>query len=370
MTVLAAAAVLSLSGVSDAQSPGPAYLLLSPSDLRIEQRGDSGYHLYVRRKPGIGSVLLTETTKDPAGKADNYAYRAKEANPINGDEKRMLNGAFIPAESKLYSLIDSTPETDPALGECFHVFIPYVVVFGYQGGRSGEVFVADGTFINVRTFAKPYADYSGAWADNPFQVKVTQKPLPGPPEGNYLKDAEEDFKRLSGDGKVVYSSGEKDIMPKIEAVLARDPGKDLDLVLCLDTTESMANDMAELKKSLTPMLERALAGHPSHRIGLVYYKDYFEEYVVRRFEFTANLTEIQKRIDSLRALGGRDIPEAVNEALYAALTEYPWAAEKRRIILVGDAPAHPIPRGDVDEEDVRREAARLGVEITAIILPQ
>jgi hypothetical protein len=61
-------------------------LSVAPRDLRIEQRNDGGYHLFIRAKPGLGSVLLTETTKDPLGKADNYAYRAEEWNPVNGDE--------------------------------------------------------------------------------------------------------------------------------------------------------------------------------------------------------------------------------------------------------------------------------------------
>jgi hypothetical protein len=353
-----------------AAAAGAIDLTIGPADLRIEQRGDSGYHLYIRQKEGIGSVLLVESTKDPAMKVDNYAYRSKEPNPVNANEKRMLNGAFIAPENKVYSLIDSSPEKDEKLGTAFHIYIPYVTVYGYPGGRYGEVFMADGTFVNIRAFQKPYADYSGSWADNPFEIKVTQKPLPGPPQDNYLKDTVDDFKKLSGDKEIIYSTGEKDVVPKIKDVVDRDKGRNLDLVLCLDTTESMANDMAEVKKTLVPMLKEAIGSHPSFRIGLVFYKDYFEEYVVRRFDFTTNLADIQAQIDAVRAWGGRDIPEAVNEALYSAATEYPWMAESRRIILIGDAPAHPIPRGNVDADDVIAAATKEKIEITTIILPQ
>ena len=71
-------------------------LAIGPDDIAITQSPKGGYNLYIRKKPGIGSVLLTETTRDPELKADNYAYRALEYNPVNGDEKRMLDGEFIP----------------------------------------------------------------------------------------------------------------------------------------------------------------------------------------------------------------------------------------------------------------------------------
>ncbi|MEJ5188528.1 MAG: hypothetical protein WHT84_04880, partial [Breznakiellaceae bacterium] len=163
-------------------------LSIGPEDLRIEQRVDGGYHLFIRKKPDIGSVLLTESTRDPSGRADNYAYRAKDWNPINGDEIRYLDGKPIPPESKIYSLIDSTPEADSQFREAFHIYIPYILVYGYPWTRQGEVYVVDGTYLNIRAFAKPYGDYTGPFKDNPFVVRVVQKPLEGPPEGNYMKD--------------------------------------------------------------------------------------------------------------------------------------------------------------------------------------
>ena len=49
---------------------------------------------------------------------------------------------------------------------------------------------------------------------------------------------------------------------------------------------------------------------------------------------------------------------------------YPWAAESRKIILVGDAPPHPRPRGKITKEQVYAEAEALSIELYAIILPQ
>ncbi len=352
-----------------AQARPQSAMTLSLSDLRIEQREDSAYHLYVRAKPGLGSVLLVDSSQDPKKKLASYAYRTKEPNDINEWRKRMLNGKFIPESEGVYSIIDSTPEPDAVFGSAFHLYIPWVVAYGNKWNRSGEVFVPDGMYVNIRAFAKPYADYSGAWKDNSYRIEVTQAPRSAAaPSGNYRKDTVESFGALSG--SLVYATDEKDLIAKIREVMLRDRGKPLDLVLCLDTTESMANDMAEIKKALVPMIKELLPEYPGFRLGLVFYKDYFEEYVVRRFDFTRDLDEVQKRINSVRAWGGRDIPEAVNEALHASITEYPWELERKRVILIGDAPAHPLPRGEIDEEDVKAAAKAATVEITAIILPQ
>ena len=40
-------------------------LILQEDTLIIEQTIEGGYHLWVKSVPGLGSVLLTESTADP-----------------------------------------------------------------------------------------------------------------------------------------------------------------------------------------------------------------------------------------------------------------------------------------------------------------
>lgn len=347
-------------------------LSISVQDLRIEQRIDGGYHLYIRKKPDIASVLLTESTRDPAMKADNYAYRAPEWNPINGDEMRLLDGKPIPKESKIWSLIDSSPEPDSQFGEAFHIYIPYILNYGYPWTRHGEIYVVDGTYLNIRAFEKPYGDYQGSFKDNPFVLRVVQKPLEGPPEGNFMKDTVEAFTEIAaaGKGKVVYSTGVDDIVPKMKKILETLKGKSVDLVLCLDTTDSMRDDIDSVRTMLIPMLKDIIAQFSSFRIGMVLYKDYFEEYLNKPIAFTSDFASFQRTLNAIRVGGGRDIPEAVYEALYAACTKFPWAAEEKLIILIGDAPPHPRPRGDITKEMVDQAASERELKINVMILPQ
>ncbi|MBQ9538693.1 MAG: hypothetical protein IJU95_05440, partial [Treponema sp.] len=160
-------------------------LYIYKEDLVVEERnGDwktNGVDLYIRKKPGINSVLLCETTRDPSGKQDSFAYRAEEYNSVNGDEIRMLNGEVLKSKYSMYSLISSTVVQHPKLGECFHIYIPRKLVWGYPWERHGVAEIDRGLFINIRTFSKKYADYEGRYADNPFMfdyetlVKVSKK---------------------------------------------------------------------------------------------------------------------------------------------------------------------------------------------------
>ena len=129
-------------------------LLILPEDLRVE-KVDGGTNIFIRKKPGLESVMLTETTKDPLGKEDNYAYRALEWNPINGDEKRVLDGEVLDSKERgLYFLVDSNAGNDAQFGKAFLIFVPDELVYGYDWSRHGTVQVGKGTFINIRGFEK------------------------------------------------------------------------------------------------------------------------------------------------------------------------------------------------------------------------
>jgi hypothetical protein len=132
----------------------------------------------------------------------------------------------------------------------------------------------------------------------------------------------------------------------------------------------MKNDFPHLRESLVPYLESITAQYRVFRFGMVLYKDYAEQYVTRIFDFGTPLATAQRILDTTTAFGGRDIPEAVHEALYAGIHRFSWSADRKLIVLVGDAPAHPIPRGSVTKEMVYRDAEEAGVELHTIILPQ
>lgn len=368
-------------------------LVIEQGDIRLEKDSESGYHLYIRKKPNINSVILVETTKDPTGQEANYAYRAENYNPINGDEKRILNGEFLNSEYAKYSLIDSTPEKDSKFGEAFHIYIPEELSYGYPWTRNGKIPVEKGTFINVRSFEKPYADYTGSFADNPFMFnfEIKQIKTENPPvveekiilTDSYNPTATYAFDNIAKEngGKLIYSSGPESIIADImESFNAINPKDKIDVVFCIDATGSMKDDIDILRAKLIPELREAAKQCGTIRYGLVLYRDYVDSFrfnglPIKVFEFTSDLEKFVSQLNSFSINGreGGDIPEAVYEALYGAVSYFDWASDsQKKVILIGDAEPHAKPRGTTVKctfDLVNDLATKKNILIDTIITP-
>ena len=401
-------------------TPKQQELRISANDIKlIENKENGGYHLYVKKNPKVNSILLTETTKDPLGKNDSYAYRAKEYNPINGDEIRYLDGKKLESEGAKYSLLDSTVEKTDFFGDAFHIFIPKTVVYGYEWSRHGEVELGKGTFINIRSFEKPYADYSGDYMDNPFMFdlkvfkktvktvrkevkKLEKKETPQPvlepevldepeifeePEvqaeiiltDNYNPVASEKFSEISKE--MIYSKGPETLIEDIGKILKTFVNAEkLDIVFAIDATGSMKDDIEKLREDLIPEIKRIFSKEKDVRIAVLFYRDYgdtfkYMDLPVKCFDFPRSLKTFKEQLYSIKILGreGGDIPEAVYEAMFAASEFYKWRGDaQKEIILIGDAEPHPVPRGTgkYSKGYVMALAESKNIKIHSILLPQ
>lgn len=343
-----------------------------------------GVNLYVKKKPGVESVMLVETTKDPSGKADNYSYRAKEYNSINGDEIRYLNGKELKSEYSKFSIISSTPVKHQSLGECFHLYIPNEMEYGYPWSRHGSVTIGKGTFINIRTFEKKYGDYTGKFQDNPFMFDFPPMPSPAPIilTDDYNSDAAEAYDQIAKGtrGLLTYSRGPETLADDLTGLLDKiTPKGKVDIVFAIDTTGSMKDDLQTLKDKWIPRLVNQLVDFEDIRMGLLFYRDYGDNYIYRSlpvkvFPFTKELNQLMKNLRTavIRGNEGGDVPEAVYEALYASLTFYEWREDAvKKIILIGDAEPHPHPRGSkkMTKENVISIAREKNIVMDCIIVP-
>lgn len=277
-------------------------------------------------------------------------------------------------------MIDSTVEKTSFFEEAFHIFIPKTLKYGYSWSRNGQVEVGKGTFINIRTFELPYADYSGAFLDNPFmfsfETRKKEKVLNL--QDNYNPEANITFRELSP--VVVYSKGPETIIQDILEVLKEIKNKEnCDIVFAIDATGSMKDDIDEVKKNLVPLLKDEFKNAKNVRFGLLFYRDYgdtfsYKNLPVKFFDFTDDENLFIKNLNSIKIIGieGGDIPEAVYEAIYACSEFYSWGENNdRHIILIGDAPAHPVPKGNKEytKDFVTKKAAEKGIKIHTILLP-
>ncbi len=373
-------------------------LKLFQEDLFLERNsGQSigtsteGFNLYIRKKAGIESIILTETTKDPEGIEHNYAFRAEKYNSLNGDEIRHLDGKKLESEYSRYSLISSTAVNHPELGECFLIYIPPKIIYGYPWSRNGSVEISDGTFINIRTFEKKYGDYTGSFMDNPFMFRFPKRSnenrnheaVPKTEAAltdDYRKEAFESFRSLSEKGIFIESRGPETLPEDILRITENlDRTRKADIIFAFDTTGSMKDDLEALKDRWISQLLRQMETFESARLGLVFYRDYNDSYnfhglPVKQFDFTRDpdLFERNLRSITIRGIEGGDVPEAVYEALYTGLAYFDWRDDAQKIIiLVGDAEPHAKPRGTkkISRELVESLAEKEDVRINCIIVP-
>ena len=130
----------------------------------------------------------------------------------------------------------------------------------------------------------------------------------------------------------------------------------LDVVICVDSTGSMGDEIGVVKEKLRDLVGRIADANPRPdvRFGLVTYRDRGDAYVVKNWDFTRDVGATQKAIDTLEADGGGDYPESVNEALHVAISEMKWdlaPGVEHLLFLIGDAPPNYYP----DDYDWKRE---------------
>lgn len=119
----------------------------------------------------------------------------------------------------------------------------------------------------------------------------------------------------------------------------------VEVAFVLDTTGSMGGLLEGAKRKIWSIATSVVDTNPDAdiRIGLVAYRDIGDEYVTRTFDLTTDIQDIYANLLDLKARGGGDWPESVNEALDIAVNKLQWSkgGDVRRIVfLVGDAPPH------------------------------
>ncbi|MFO1532960.1 MAG: VWA domain-containing protein [Thermoplasmatota archaeon] len=141
----------------------------------------------------------------------------------------------------------------------------------------------------------------------------------------------------------------------------------IDLMFVVDATGSMSDELQYLTKEISGIVGQVAASYPNAdlRFGLTVYRDHGDEYVVKALGFTPSLQTMQDRLAEQRAGGGGDYPEAMEEALAAAVhADWRGGATSRLMFLVADAPPHEHGYGAFI--DGVREARGKGIHVEPV----
>lgn len=144
----------------------------------------------------------------------------------------------------------------------------------------------------------------------------------------------------------------------------------IDLAFCIDTTGSMQAEIDAVKSKTKEIVARLSGAKPTPiiRVGVVAFRDRGDAYVTKVFPFSENIDQVVKDISDLKADGGGDEPEAVNEALHAAVHDLKWSSDSKtvkQLFLIGDAGPKEYPN-DYSWENESKEAIANGIQVNTV----
>ncbi len=174
--------------------------------------------------------------------------------------------------------------------------------------------------------------------------------------------------RVLDGGETVVEAGGSVELAAIDAAVAPEV---VDLHVVLDVTGSMGDEIAQLREAVDAIAVgvEALPGRPALRLGMTVYRDEGDAFVTRTFDLTDDVSAFRSALDEIEAEGGGDEPEALDEALDAALTQPAWTTGRpalRLALVIADAPPQVDRQLERPYTASLRTAAELGVKIHTI----
>ena len=121
---------------------------------------------------------------------------------------------------------------------------------------------------------------------------------------------------------------------------AADGGGAFDLMIIIDRTSSMADDIGAVIQAVDAIIARIQArGDGTQRVGLFAYGDICADGPNwgQMQNLTTDLNLIRGQLRSLTTVGGGDVPESVYDAVAATMTDASWQRPNRFALLIGDA---------------------------------
>jgi Mg-chelatase subunit ChlD len=144
----------------------------------------------------------------------------------------------------------------------------------------------------------------------------------------------------------------------------------LDLVFLVDATGSMGDEIDKLKATLRTITADVarLPSRPDICLGLVAYRDRGDAFLLRSHDFTNDVGGfLRDALNPLRAGGGGDYPEAMNEALHETVHQLSWRGEgaTRLVVLLADAPPH-LDYGGPQYDEAMAAALGKGIKVFGV----
>lgn len=119
----------------------------------------------------------------------------------------------------------------------------------------------------------------------------------------------------------------------------------MQVVFVLDCTGSMGGLIQAAKDKIWSIASGMAQTEPTPDLsfGFVFYRDRGDAFITQKVPLVQDLDLAYNQLMPMKAAGGGDGPESVNQALWEAVSDFQWSTDTqvlKIIFLVGDAPPH------------------------------
>ncbi|MDO4551144.1 MAG: vWA domain-containing protein [Planctomycetia bacterium] len=145
----------------------------------------------------------------------------------------------------------------------------------------------------------------------------------------------------------------------------------VEVVFVLDSTGSMSGLIEGAKQKIWSIANKMILQEPQPEVkmGLLTYRDRGDEYVTKMYDLSEDIDAIYGYLQEIKAEGGGDTPESVNQALEEA-SKMSWTAKEKNvyrvIFLVGDAPPHMDYPDDIKYQEICKKTLENNIIINTI----
>lgn len=147
------------------------------------------------------------------------------------------------------------------------------------------------------------------------------------------------------------------------------PALQLDVAFVIDTTGSMGDEIAAIQATLLQVTARLrdLGKEFDLRYGAVLYRDLGDDYVTAQRDFTGDIAAFDALLKGVKAGGGGDTPESLNQGLAVAVDGLSWRDGAAKVVfLIADAPPHLDYANDVPYDQSLAAAVARGIRIHTV----
>lgn len=204
-------------------------------------------------------------------------------------------------------------------------------------------------------FAAEYARSVTAWREMGGKSS--------PPWG--LEELLSEFTALAEEtgGKFTILAERDSLLPVMNLLLGNEVKPGADVVILMDVTGSMVDDIDMLRKGVGSLAE-TLKDIPDLHLGIACYGDSLAD--KGRWYYSSDLPtpidSLPALLNSIQVTGGGDWRESAYDALVHTLSAFEWRKDRQHLILLlGDAPSQKGDKARYNKEDVIARCKMAGV---------